>query len=613
MSGLLVAVGVPQSALWETMLEELAVFGGDARGSWFDPLGEIALGRSYRHERGTEVELPVVHHRGCAVILDGRLARSTATRASERHSDSQAIAESYLRWGDACSAHLDGEFAFALWDSRNRRLFCACDVMGRRSIAFHGGGRVFVASTRAVTLLRHPGVSGQLDRVYAVHALCELWAQPAGTTPFESVRRLRPGFSIALECGTLLERQADRLSLEPPKRTQGAQPAYEEFWGVLDESVREQLAGARQPCILLSGGLDSACLAASAARNGHPLGAFSLVRQGGGASLDERRSIEAVLRCYPSLGWYPVEPTADPAFPDSSPDLPLPDDPVLSSPGLLPSFLRAWREMVARGFDVVADGVGGDELFDVPMRVGDLVAARSWGRAVGYVARRPDRRSILWRELAVPRMPAPWRRAWLRRENRRLDPIAPWFTPAFRHQPETRLALDQQAVWLARSTFPDLLPPMIENPPSVAATHASRLFAASVGIDVVSPLLTRAMAELAARVPPRLRVHPAHGKAFLRHASAERLPGEVRWRPKREGLYDELLWETLTSPRAFALLDAARKIPVLAEWVDLGRVGAILADRHSGNVPDVRTQERLYALLALSGWWERLKLERRSA
>src|SRR5206468_813665 len=44
--------------------------------------------------------------------------------------DVELILEAYLKWGESCVEHLLGDFAFAIWDGRTRRLFCARDHMG---------------------------------------------------------------------------------------------------------------------------------------------------------------------------------------------------------------------------------------------------------------------------------------------------------------------------------------------------------------------------------------------------------------------------------------------------------------------------------------------------
>jgi asparagine synthase (glutamine-hydrolysing) len=587
------------------MLADLEVLGGEASASWFDGAKDIAVGRAYRKEHGSAAEPPVVHHGDCAIVLDGRLS-SGRTAPGELSSDSLIVIESYLRWGDDCSAHLDGEFAFALWDRRNSRLLCACDVLGRRTLAFHWDGSRLLACTRAVTLLRHPRVPRTVDAVYLVHALCDLWAQPAGMTPFSTIRRLRPGFSVAVEGSKIIERQVDRLRLERPAKRGNERAVYDEFWALLDASTRERLRGVSKPCILLSGGLDSACVASSVSRGVGAADAFSFLRDTG-ASVDERRAIEAVVRQYPSLRWRTIQVSNSPAFAEASPDAPVCDDPSINAAPFLPSRFRAWRTMAEAGHDAFVDGEGGDEIFDMAMRPGDLFAARAWGAAASYLVWHRSRSSTVLRGLVVPHLGGALLRAWLARERRRRDPVPPWIRPVFRRRPETEHALGQQSEWLARRTFAEYLPALLETAPVVGTTGAMRLLASSVGLRGSSPLFDRSIVEFAARVPVQHRLHHAHSKAFLRNAADGRLPDEVRWRPKHNKLYDELVSEELAGHRAAALLGATKDIAALAAHVDSAQLVCLLARLSRGGAVATPMQRKVRSFLALAGWWQHVE------
>jgi asparagine synthase (glutamine-hydrolysing) len=585
------------------MRRDLDVLGGDGRGSWSDPAGPISMARAYRRELGCEHEAAVVEHGRCVVVLDGRLSAST-------RSDSVELIERYLRWGDDCVAHVDGDYAFALWDRDRRRLLCGCDVLGRRTLGFHWDGSALLACTRVVTLLAHPRVPRRIDATYAAHALCELWAQPPGSTPFAGIRRLRPGFSLIVDGSipsspTLTERRVATLSLGPPRVWGRSGAVVEEFWALLDASVARSLRGARQPCVLLSGGLDSGCVADAASRPRPELTAYSLVGQGTGA-VDERRAIEAVLAANRRLRWRSVATTADGPLVEVSDETPVCDDPVIAGAALLPSSMRAWRSIVADGFDVALDGEGGDEIFDLPMRLGDLFRGRAWVAGVYYLARQPALRATIVRRIVVPNLRGRLLRAWTLRERRQRDPMPPWMSAAFRRTPAAEDALEQHTQWLSRWSFDQTFPALLENAPAVGSAQAIRLLQAAFGLTTRSPFMDRSIAEFASRLPVGLRVDPAHGKAFLRRAVAEHLPEQVRWRPKREPLYEEARRSSLGSERARALMASGRRIEALAEWVDFTHAERILA--HAARADDVAAGllEQLYALCALVGWWQRV-------
>jgi asparagine synthase (glutamine-hydrolysing) len=594
------------------MLEDVEIFGGDGVATWNDPTEDLALGRAYRHERGSAIETALVRDRQCTVVLDGRLSLPRDARGASGASgdssgvlgDSHAIIDSYLRWGDECSAHLEGEFAFALWDERQRRLVCGCDVLGRRTLAFHHDGSLFLACTRAVALLRHPRVPRELDATYLTHSLCELGSHPPGTTAFRSIRRLRPGFCLTVRGRDLDERRVDQLHLAPAPGRSRAKDAYDAFWSLLDDSTRTHLRGVSSPCVLLSGGLDSACVTSSMCRHVREPHAFSIVRDSR-AFLDERNAVEAVVRKYPSVRWHPVEATSDLAFVRSDDDEPVCDDPVVAAPAILPSRLRAWRMMASEGFQLALDGEGGDEIFDVSTRALDLFRTGEWSSAAGYLLRHPARRSMMWRELVVPRLPAAARRRWLAREQSLTEAVPPWMTAAFRQRVATREALAQQDAWLARSSLETTLPAMLENVVPVATRQTERLHASRLRVDLGSPFWTRPIVEFASRVPAALRLHAAHRKVFLRRAGEGRIPDEVRWRPKREGLYAALLREALAGDRAQSLLRSAMNVAGMREWIDFGEVQGLIArerDMQAGPPATEEGQRQLQAMLAFVAW-----------
>lgn len=593
------------SCPWEAMLADLRPLGDSDPEGWLDAEHSIGLGRAYRAETACAREKPVVRHAGCVVVLDGRLFGPSSDQR-QHVGDSQTIVDAYLRWDDECPRHLDGDFAFALWDPRRRRLVCACDAMGRRTLSYFWDGKTFLASSRACSLLRHPRVPRQVNAAYLAHAVGELWAQRPGSTPFVGVRRLRPGFSLSIEGSVFRERQVDALQLDGPPRRVSERAAHAELWATLDASTRSRLKGAMAPCVLLSGGLDSAYVTDLLVRAVGSVDAFSILREPG-ESVDERKAIEAVLRQYPSVRWHALEALAVVPFGEFSPDLPVLDDPVLAGGATLPARIQAWRAIAKKGFQTVFDGEGADHLFDLSMRFGDLIRTGAWRSAVRYLSAHPAARSVLWRAVIVPHLPNRAYAAWVSLERRRADPLPAWLTPTFRRRRETIEALERYGAWDRRWAFAHYFPGIVESAQLAGSAQAVRLLASSLGLSLASPFLDRHVAEFAARVPAELKVHPAHGKILLRRAAKGRLPDEIRWRTKRERLFSAHLLAALASDQARSLADRARNCGPLAEWVDVGLVQDLLARARTGALPDTRGQRQLRALLAIVAWWERVE------
>jgi len=132
--------GVPiDRALLQSLVELLAYRGPDARESWME--SSIGLGHTLLRttlESFSERQPASLEGRYWITAdarLDGRpellaeLDRS-GSDIGQSIPDSELILRAYAKWGSACVEHLRGDFSFAIWDARNRQLFCARDQFG---------------------------------------------------------------------------------------------------------------------------------------------------------------------------------------------------------------------------------------------------------------------------------------------------------------------------------------------------------------------------------------------------------------------------------------------------------------------------------------------------
>ena len=77
--------------------------------------------------------------------------------------DADLILAAYRCWGEACPEHIIGDFAFAVWDGRDQKLFCARDPFGIKPLHYSQVGQVLCVASEAQQILQHPGVSRRLD------------------------------------------------------------------------------------------------------------------------------------------------------------------------------------------------------------------------------------------------------------------------------------------------------------------------------------------------------------------------------------------------------------------------------------------------------------------
>ena len=92
-----------------------------------------------------------------------RPALEQAGHRYQTRSDTETILHAYEQHGPDCLARFRGMFAFAIWDSRARRLFCARDRLGIKPFYYFWDGRLFAFASEIKALLEHPAISPALD------------------------------------------------------------------------------------------------------------------------------------------------------------------------------------------------------------------------------------------------------------------------------------------------------------------------------------------------------------------------------------------------------------------------------------------------------------------
>lgn len=177
-------------------------------------------------------------------------------------SDTETILHLYEEHGSNCVRHMRGMFAFALWDSKMRKLFAARDPLGIKPFYYSCTPRRFLFGSEIKALLAYPDVSAQLSRVSLPEYLA--FGYLAGEdTLFEGVRKLLPGHWLELdESGGLhIERYWDL----PSPIGSDARPTgqyVDTYRGLLEQAVSSHLMSDVPLGVFLSGGLDSSVVAA---------------------------------------------------------------------------------------------------------------------------------------------------------------------------------------------------------------------------------------------------------------------------------------------------------------------------------------------------------------
>ena len=278
-----------------SMLAALAAYGAghaDAR------LSEFACGRrlaSLLPEDRFDRQVPIGGNGRFALAADLRLDNREELAAaigldSARLAclaDSQLLLLALERWGEDSIGRLLGDFAFAFFDSQDRRLILARDPLGQRPLFWHRGDGFLAFASMPRGLHALAAVPRRADEASLIAFLGSLPRSGPGSY-YEGIERVEPGHVVTLS-PSLTRRRRYWL---PQRRDPGLrrfEDGVEAFRAELDAAVARRLRGAG-PTIAahLSGGWDSSAVAATAARLAAPSGArvlaFTAVPRGGGAA-----------------------------------------------------------------------------------------------------------------------------------------------------------------------------------------------------------------------------------------------------------------------------------------------------------------------------------------
>jgi asparagine synthase (glutamine-hydrolysing) len=461
------------------------------------------------------------------------------------NSDCEVILGLYEQHGDALLSHLRGMFAFALWDTRRRRLLAARDHLGQKPFFYaQAAGRFLFASEIKALLAAEPAL-----RVMNLAALDQYLALRLIAPPlsmFEGIHKLPPGHKLVLEEDRepAVEPYWD-LSYEP--KSQGSEEALvDELEAHLEEALRLHMVSDVPVGAFLSGGLDSSLLVAMLARRvglrNFPTFTIGLPYR----QYDEAPGARQVAQLFATDHH---ERTLRPSLAASLPDLVHHlDEP--SDPLSLCSFQAA--ALAHEHVKVVIGGDGGDELFGGYDRYYGNLYADQYARLPSALRRRVV-------EPVLKRLPqAGWYKSrvhqlrWLHELSfhsggeRYAASLAYFHFALLQRQrlftPAALIALDaadaEAAVRtpyervggapLDRMLYADSKVRLPDHPVMIT----DRMSMAH-GLETRSPYMDHRLAEFAARLPVRMKVRGRSLRVIQRKLAARYLPPDVLARPKQ--------------------------------------------------------------------------------
>ena len=557
-----------RQALAANMAKTLAHRGPDHQIAWASDHESIALG----HARLSIIDLsasanqPFFSEDGrYALVYNGELYNYRSLRSELRaqgrafhtESDTEVMVKACEAWGVSSAVRrFTGMFAFALWDSQEKRLTLARDRLGIKPLYFGVASGVFLFASELKPFFLHPAFVGRISE-QALAAYFRYCYVPAPFSIFENVHKLEPGWLLHVDAEQRLSREqywnAFALASAPPP-SRSLEEFADAFERIASAVVAEHLIADVPLGAFLSGGIDSSLVVALAQRaSTQPVRTFSIGFKD--ARFDEApyaKAVAAHLGCQHTEAYVDYSDTLGLVAELSS----FYDEPFADS-SQIPMLMLS--RLTRRHVTVALSGDGGDELFagydryywmarlqraqsKIPARMlrwlGEMPRERimRWGlRALTAVGMKRTRATVASDSVAhLARMLA------RRDDYKYLYQTTPMSVATLRDAPILRCETEP-CLWIddeqIRRRFEDgiewmqFIDLMMYLPDDILQKVDRASMAASLEARV--PLLDHRLVEFSWTVPRKLKFDHGVGKVLLRKVLSRYLPRSLIDRPKQ--------------------------------------------------------------------------------
>jgi asparagine synthase (glutamine-hydrolysing) len=346
--------------------------GPDGAGEWWSADGCVGLG----HRRLAIVDLslrgqqPMHDSAGeLTIVFNGEIYNFTDLRQElfekghvfRSAGDTEVILAAYREWGVDCLTRLNGMFAFALYDVRQRKLFVARDRAGEKPFFYSLTDGVFRFASELKGLMADTDMSRHINSE-AMDCYLTMGFIPGERCILQGVMKLPAAHALEfnLESGqSRLWRYWQLPMLEGRTTTSKVDESamLDELEVLIEDAVRRQLVADVDVGVLLSGGVDSSLITAMAARSVNKIKTFT-IRFPGYDKIDETEHARLIARHFDT---HHTELVALEATAELLPELARQfDEPIVDS-SMIPTYLVS--KLVAQHCTVALGGDGGDELF----------------------------------------------------------------------------------------------------------------------------------------------------------------------------------------------------------------------------------------------------------
>ena len=573
------------------------------------------------------------------LVMDGRVDNRQDLRATllsvgsilRTRADAELVLRAFEIWGEECLSRIDGDFAIAVWDERQRRLFCARDRFGVKQFHYFLGSNFFAFATDEEAFLGLEAVPAEAneDRI-----ACTFMPAFDGVDFQDSwlrgIKKLPPASYLFLDATGWTEPRKF-WTLTPSEPNFASDAEYEEaFRALFCKALQDRRRSLSSPGLMLSGGIDSAIIA-GAARAADMCGQFGdlltfSVLSESTSGCDETTNIRRITQGHRqsahliSAGSYETGAgrvdLKEAAWTDAHP---------VVNGILLPAMM--YLAAARAGVDVMLDGIDGDVITDAPDRYyARLIQAGMWGQALrecrlasaNHTYLRQQSPSLLWAmgcwdliaNQRVKRLKSAALRALRPVDNASHDLLDASFLERISFQQRLEAWQDEKARNRGSLSEPErhigeIIPVGVPR-----GMEAFDRVAARYGVEARHPWVDRQLIEFYVGLPVRNKVRDGWTKFLVRKATSPWLDSCVRWNRNKNHL-GWRLQRNLVASEHEAVLSTLRGDggDVLEGYVDIKRMNRLLDNYKNGGLAD-EGLEFLSHCMGVSLWLLRLKSSR---
>ncbi len=197
------------------------------------------------------------------------------------HCDTEVVLYSYIIWGLSCSEKLNGIYAFAVYDEKNKRVYLSRDRMGVKPFFYIQTGNSLIFSSEVKAILKYPKLSAELDSEGIWQLLYLSPMRPSNNGIFKNIFEIAPGHHGFFDINGL--KLYKYWSLKAYEIEDSENTIIEKTRFLLTDAIHRQLVSDVPLCTFLSGGLDSSIVTSVARgdkKNGDLLSTYSFEYEG---------------------------------------------------------------------------------------------------------------------------------------------------------------------------------------------------------------------------------------------------------------------------------------------------------------------------------------------